>query len=179
MTTNPKKNKPYNSIDERCFKRAKVWENGCQKEPEVKNTGEEAKFYAVGFADMSLPQSLYLRASVLACPKTVDCKKHCQSIKLGQTLATQTSIPSINFVSTTCGPRNGKSVLISGEKYCASYIGSYKAQEIAAKCNEINAKLPVPECQSQELDIIAAMRVVGLSFAALGISDDQTEGNFS
>ena len=39
------------------------------------------QFYAIGFAEESLPQSVYLRATVLACPKDQTCvRQDCQAV---------------------------------------------------------------------------------------------------
>ena len=79
LTTDSTANQPYESIRS-TQRKIKVIENGCQKIPIAYNTGTRVGFYAVGFAEETLPQNLYLRATILPCSSTVDCTKTCSSI---------------------------------------------------------------------------------------------------
>ena len=75
-----------------------------------------------------------------------------------------------------CGPKKGKVVTIDKENYCATDLGNHQAKLIVGKCKEISAEPPVPRSKAEELDIIAAMKVLGIKYIALGISDAKTEG---
>ena len=74
LTTDSTDNQPYESIRS-TQRKIKVIENGCHKVPIESNTGNRVAFFAVGFAQETLPQNLYLRATILPCSSTVDCKK--------------------------------------------------------------------------------------------------------
>ena len=75
-----------------------------------------------------------------------------------------------------CGPKKGKVVTIGNENYCATDLGEHQAKLIVGKCKEINAEPIVPRSKAEELDIIAAMKVLGVEYIALGISVSKTEG---
>jgi len=126
LTTDPTANQPYTSIDTSQYKRTKVMENGCQKLPILSNNGLKVEFYAVGFADLALPQTLYLRASVLACPLSATCPKSgCTSV-IGSWVApsrrrrhtqmnTHTSGTSFNFNATSTyifQPEDGDAIMV-------------------------------------------------------------------